>query len=289
VIYTRRASPLHAARPAVAMAWCGALAATALVSDHPLVLGVLVGVIVLAGLAAGVGGTLRRAAWVAVPIGLMWLVIEPLVLRDGLTVIARLGELPPFGRIDITLEATVAGAIFGLRAVAVIFAFALYAAAVDPDEVLRLFRRRGMRSALTVTVATRMVGVLERDARRLDEGRRCRGTGAPSRLAVVRTVSSGAMDRALDVASALELRGYGARVPAASGRRRVPWSRHDVAFACSALAMVVLVVLGEATRAWGFDWSPRLSSAPVAEAVALVAAFAVVALLPFAERRGVAR
>lgn len=287
MIYARRASPLHATRPVVGVAWCAALAACALVVDHPLVLAALLVVIVGAGLAAGVGDRIARTARIAVPIGVMWLLIEPLVLRDGLTVIARLGELPPFGRIDITLEATVAGGIFGLRAVVIILAFGLYAAAVDPDEVLRLFRRRGMRSALTVTVATRMVGVLERDARRMADGQRCRGTGEPSRLQVVRTVAGGALERALDVSAALELRGYGSR-RASSRRPAPPWSRHDVAFLASAFALVALLVLGEVSGASSFAWNPRLDGPPVAQPALLALALVVVALVPFADRRGIA-
>lgn len=289
MIYARRASPLHAARPVVSSAWCAALAACALVIDHPLVLGALLVAVVCSGLAARVGDQLARTAKIAVPIGVMWLLIEPLVLRDGLTVIARLGELPPFGRLDITLEATVAGGIFGLRSVLVILAFGLYAAAVDPDEVLRLFRRHGLRSALTVTVATRMVGVLERDARRMADGQRCRGTGEASRLQVVRTVAGGALERALDVSAALELRGYGARRPAPERDRGPRWSRHDVAFATSAAAIVALLVIGQATGAASFEWSPRLHGAPLAQSGLLSAAMLAVTLAPFLDRRGIAR
>ncbi|MDX6664428.1 MAG: energy-coupling factor transport system permease protein [Solirubrobacteraceae bacterium] len=289
MIYARRASPLHAARPVAAAAWCAALAAFALAVGHPLVLGALLVVIVAAGFAAAVPDRLARTARIAVPIGVLWLLIEPLVLRDGLTVIARLGELPPFGRLDITLEATVAGGIFGLRAIVVILAFGLYAAAVDPDEVLRLFRRRGLRSALTVTVATRMVGVLDSDARRMADGQRCRGTGEASRLAVVRTVTGSALERALDVSSALELRGYGVRHAGVRQAGGAPWSRHDVAFMASALGIVALLVLGAATGATAFDWSPRLHGAGLALSGALSAALVLVALAPFLDRRGIAR
>ena len=52
VTYRRLASPLHAARASAAAAWCVALAAAALSTDHPLLLAVL-GAIVLAGRRAG--------------------------------------------------------------------------------------------------------------------------------------------------------------------------------------------------------------------------------------------
>jgi energy-coupling factor transport system permease protein len=271
----------------VAVAWCAALAAAALVIDHPLVLGALLATIVAAGLAARVGDQLATSVRLAIPFFVMWVVIEPLVFHGGLTVIARLGDLPLFGRIDVTLEATVAGAIYGLRSFVVIVVFGVYAAAVDPDEILRLFRRSGMRSSLTVTVATRMVGVLERDGRRYADGQRCRGTAKPSRLAVVRAVAGGALERALDVSAALELRGYGVRRPA--HRARKPWSRHDVSFAASAVALVALLVIGEASGVTSFSWDPRLSGPPVLQPAAMGLAFAVVALLPFLDRRGIER
>ena len=228
----------------------------------------------------------------ALPLAVLVAIINPLVTREGLTVIARLGEVPALGRLDVTLEATVQGGILGLRALVVILVFGLYSAAVDPDDVLRLFRRRGLRSALTVTVATRMVGVLARDGRRLADGQRCRGeraSGSVSRAMLVRAVAGGALDRALDVAAALELRGYGVRPGAARRGPRAPWSRHDLAFAASAMAIVALTLLGELGGATDFDAYPRLHGASAAEAAPLAAALLLCALAPFADRRGIER
>ena len=292
MIYVRRASPLHVTRPAVAMAWCGAIAAGALVVDEPLALAALLAATVAAGLLARVGDRLLRVAWVALSLAVLVAIINPLVTREGLTVIARLGEVPALGRLDVTLEATVQGGILGLRALVVILVFGLYSAAVDPDDVLRLFRRRGLRSALTVTVATRMVGVLARDGRRLADGQRCRGeraSGSVSRAMLVRAVAGGALDRALDVAAALELRGYGVRPGAARRGPRAPWSRHDLAFAASALAIVALTLLGELGGATDFDAYPRLHGASAAEAAPLATALLLCALAPFADRRGIER
>ncbi len=292
MIYARRASPLHAARPAASIVWCAALVTAALVIDHPLVLGVLLGVTIAAAPLAGVVDRVAVTARIGVPIAVLLAAMNPLVVREGLTVIARLGEVPWLGRLDITLEATVYGSILGLRALVVVLAFGLYAAAVDPDEVLRLFRRRGLRSALTVTVATRMVGVLERDGRRLAEGQRCRGEGAlgtGSRTALVRAVAGGALDRALDVAAALELRGYGLRSAGVRTAARLPWSRHDLAFGASGLAVIALTVLGEVGSASAFEAYPRLHGASLASAAPLAAALLVCALAPFADRRGIER
>jgi energy-coupling factor transport system permease protein len=287
VIYRRRATPLHAARAAAGMLWCAALGAIALVSDHPVVLAGALVAVVGAGMAAGVGRELGRAARFAVPLALVLALINPLVVRDGLTVIARLGELPVLGRLDITLEATAYGGVLGLRALVLVLVGALYTAAVDPDEVLLLFRRAGFRSALTATLATRMVPVLARDGARLADAQRCRppGAGRAHRAVVVRAVAAGALDRAVDVAATLEVRGYGSARRGAAPRR--PWSRHDLAFAASAAVLFALVVAVQVAGALDFHAYPalRLAGGPVTWAVA--AAVAVLALLPFLDRRGV--
>src|SRR5205085_12280781 len=135
--------------------------------------------------------------------------------------------------VDVTGEALGYGVILGARAMVVIACFALHSAAVDPDELLRAFRRLGFRSALTTALATRMVPVLARDARRLRDAQRCRPGRPASRLALIRAVTAGALDRAVDVAATLEVRGYGGGRRPARGAR--PWARPDPAFAASAV------------------------------------------------------
>ena len=162
--------------------------------------------------------------------------------------IARFGSVPVLGQLDITAEATAYGGVLALRALVVIGCFALHSAAVDPDDLLRAFRRVSFRSALTAALATRMVPVLARDARRLHDAQRCLAGAPAPRRAIVRAVASGALDRAVDVAATLEVRGYGAARRAPRGGAR-PWSRHDLAFAASAGALALLGVgaLGAAT------------------------------------------
>jgi energy-coupling factor transport system permease protein len=281
VTYARGASPLHAARAGVAAAWCLVLAGIALGAEHPLVLAALLAAVVAAGLLAGAGRALLRTLVFALPFALLIALVNPLVVREGLTVIWRFGEVPPFGQLDVTLEATVYGAVLGLRALVALLACVVLSAAVDPDELLHLFRRVSFRSALTAALAVRLVPVLARDARRLDEARRLRASGEPSRLVVGRAVAAGALDRAADVAAALEVRGYAGARPAP--RRRRPWSRHDTAFTLSAVALVAAAV---ALRPW-FTAYPELRIGAGATELGLAAALLVLALLPFADRRGV--
>ncbi|MDE3130518.1 MAG: energy-coupling factor transporter transmembrane protein EcfT, partial [Acidobacteriota bacterium] len=208
--YRRRASPLHAARAAAAIAWCAALGVAALTQSNPLVLGAIAVAVVLSGVLAGVGRQLRRSLLWGLPLWLAVGAINALVTRDGLTVIWRIGTVPLLGQANVTLEATVYGAVLGLRAVVLVLIGTLYSVAVDPDDVLRLFRRVSFSSALSATIATRMVPVLMRDSRRMAEAQRCRPGPPPGRAQLLRATTAGVLDRALDVAATLEVRGYGA-------------------------------------------------------------------------------
>ena len=295
MIYRRRASPLHAARAAVGCAYCASLAVAALVLSAPIALGALALAIGGAAVGAGVQREMGRALRFGLALGVLVMVVNALVVRDGLTVIARLGTVPALGQLDITLEATVAGAVLGMRALELVLCAALYTAAVDPDEVLRLFRRVSFHSALTATLATRMVPVLARDARRLADAQRCRPGRPPTRAQLMRAATSGVLDRALDVAAALEVRGYGA---ARGGRgaksergwsRRRPYSRHDLAFAAAAVAIPALAIAGRAAGWLRFESDPALH-APIGTAGLIVAAALLgCALAPFADRRGIGR
>ena len=283
--YRRRQSPLHTARAGAGCAYCLALACAALVVAHPIELGAVAIAMLGAGIGAGVWREMRRAALLALPLALAIAVINALVTRDGLTVIARLGDLPVLGHTDITLEASAYGAILGLRAIALILAGALYTAAVDPDEVLRMFRRVSFRSALTATLATRMVPVLLRDSKRLADAQRCRPGAPPSRIALMRAASSGVLDRALDVAAALEVRGYGSvrRPP----RSRRPYSRHDIAFYAAAVAVLMIAAGERIADLAPFHAYPSLTVAGGASVWVVAAAVLVCSLLPFAQRRGI--
>ena len=241
-----------------------------------------------AGVGARVGDVVARSLLWGLPFALLIAAVNALVVRDGLTVIARFGKLPPLGEIDVTLEATAYGGILGLRALIVIACFALHSAAVDPDELLRAFRRLSFRSALTAALATRMVPVLARDARRFRDAQRCRPGRPASRLALARAVTSGALDRAVDVAATLEVRGYGGGAKPARRRAAVVAARPRVrgvdADARGARRRRGASPGGRRSRRTR-GWSRRSAGGELALAAALL----LVALLPFADRRGIGR
>jgi energy-coupling factor transport system permease protein len=290
--YRRRASPLHAARAGCGAIYALGLLVCAVILRHPLELVVLLAAIAAAAALAGIGRDLRRSVLPMLIAIVAIASLNALISRNGLTVLVRLGNLAPFGEIDITLEALVYGAVLGLQLLIAVSIGMLATATVDPDDLLRIFRRVSMRSAVTAALATRIVPVLEADARRLADARRCRppllgdSTGQ-GRLAIVRATSTGALDRALDVAATLEVRGYSLlrRPP----RRRRPLSRHDIAFAAAGIGLVAVAIGARLAGIAAFSADPVLQIALGPPELALALALLAIALAPFADRRGIDR
>jgi energy-coupling factor transport system permease protein len=278
--YTPRPGPLQSASPGPAIAYLGAFAVVAFAYSNPIVLTAVALGAALAGLTAGA----RRAVVVSLRLGLslalLIVVVNGLVTDRGVTVLARLGHWPVLGEVNVTGESLAAGAAIGLRAMAVMIAAGVYSACVDPDRVLRLLRPIAGRSALTATLISRLVPVAARDATRLREAARLRGpVAAPvGRGALARRLLAGSLDRSVDVAATLELRGYGLpdrRV----GRARVH-SRYDKRFWVAAFSLGTLAIGARLAGAGGFDSYPSLDIAIDPATLAIAAGCVLAGLAP---------
>ena len=289
LFYRRLASPLHAARASVGGLWALSLTVAALLLYHPVALLALLLAVSLAAMQSGVGWLVPRALRTSLIIGVPIVAVNVLVSRQGLTVFARIGDLGPFGRGDLTLEALAYGAVIALKLAAVILITMLAGLTVDPDELLRAFRRLSFRSALTASLATRMLPVLAADAQRLGEAQTTRpggrSRGARARVLLLGAVIGGSLDRALDVAATLEVRGFSSarRTP----RAVRPLSRHDLAFAASAVTILAIALLGRLAGAASFAAYPAVELPLDAGTLVLVGALVVAVLLPFGDRRGI--
>jgi len=290
--YRRLASPLHAARATVALTWALALLLAALVSESPIVLLALLLAALGASVGAGVSPMLLRALRGALIVSIPIVLVNVIVSRGGLTVFARLGDLGPFGQGDLTVEALAYGGLIALKVTLVILVVALASLTIDPDELLRVVRRFSFRAALTASIAMRMLPLLAADAQRLADAQRTRPDASAGRtrgrLAILAAVVGGSLDRAMDVAATLEVRGFASPM-LARGRPRMrrAASRHDIAFAASAAVVAALAIAARAVGGASFSAYPTIDMPVGWVTLALAASLAGAMLLPFAARRGI--
>jgi energy-coupling factor transport system permease protein len=294
--YTPRPAPLQAASPGAAVAYLGALAAIAFLYSSPIVLAATGLAAVLAGRLAGARTAVRVALWMGLTLALLIVVVNAIVVSRGDTVLVRWGDLPWLSDI-VTLEALSAGAVLGLRAAVVMVVFAVYSACVDPDRVLRALRPLARRSALTATLVSRLVPVTAADAGRLRDAARLRGPGAApvGRAPLARRLLAGSLDRAVDVAATLELRGYSLGAPRSSSGETFfgPWrtkkrftrsaarrSRYDCRFYAIGLAVFVAAIAGKALGADSFSEYPAIEVGSGATTLAVAAVVSLSGLAP---------
>ena len=286
--YTPGRSPLHRASPGASIAYLGGLAAVGFIYSSPLVLVAAIVATAMAGFAAGAGRAVRASLRLALPLLLFMVAVNVLVSHRGDTVLIRGWDMPVLGNTDVTLESLAAGGAIGLRVVAVVLAFAVYSACVDPDRVLRLLRPVARRSAMTAGLVTRMVPLAAADGARLREAAALRGPGAVpvGRAAMARRLVEGSLDRAVDVAATLELRGHSLPVRPRMRRER---SRDDLPLYATGAALVLAAVAARIAGAGAFQTYPRIEMSTGPLTLALCAALVVLAAVPFMRGRAPVR
>jgi energy-coupling factor transporter transmembrane protein EcfT len=282
--YAPGRSPLHRARPGAAAAYLGALALVGFIYSSPPVLIAAALATALAGYAAGAGRAVRASLRLALPLLVFMVLINALVTHRGDTVLVRGWEMPVLGNTDITLESLVAGSVIGLRVVAVVLVFAVYSACVDPDRVLRALRPLARRSAMTAGLVTRMVPLAAADGARLREAAALRGPGAEpvGRAALARRLVEGSLDRAVDVAATLELRGHSLGIR--SRARREP-SRDDAPLIATGVVIALIAVAARVAGAGEFETYPRIEMSAGPLTLALCAALIALAMAPLMRGR----
>jgi energy-coupling factor transport system permease protein len=224
------------ATPAAAL--LGALAIAALLAAHTLSVAAIAALLLVAAFRAP-----ARRRWPyllgTLTTGLTVFLLTPFVEVIGSHPLWTGPSVPVLGTLDVTTEELRNGLFQGLRLVAVGLAFAVYALLLDHDRLLAA-AGWARRSTLAVALATRVVPLLERDARDLALALRGRGV----ELSPVRRLSpllAGSLERGLNLAEAMEARGYGR-----PGRTRAPsppWSALDRAALAAAVAVVAVGAL----------------------------------------------
>jgi energy-coupling factor transport system permease protein len=229
-------------RPAAAAALLAGLSAAALLAHRTAAVGVIAALLLAVCLRAPAG---RRRLYLvgAIGSGLAVVLVTPFVETIGSHPLWAGPTVPVLGQLDVTSEELRNGLFQGLRLTSVGLAFSAYALLLDHDRLVQA-ARFARRSVLAVALATRLVPTLERDAAGLIEALRGRGVevaGLRGRARLLSPMLAGSLERALNLAEAMEARGYGR--PGASRALRPGWSLVDQAALGAAVGIVAIGVL----------------------------------------------
>jgi energy-coupling factor transport system permease protein len=233
---------LGAVRPAAAAALLAGLAAAALLAHRTVSVAAIAALLLVVCLRAPAE---RRRLYLvgAIVSGLAVVLVTPFVETIGSHPLWTGPTVPVLGQLDVTSEELRNGLFQGLRLTAVALAFAAYALLLDHDRLVQSagFARR---SVLAIALATRLVPTLERDAVGLVEALRGRGvevSGMRGRARLLSPLLAGSLERALNLAEAMEARGYGR--PGATRAPRPGWRARDRAALVGAALLVAMGAL----------------------------------------------
>lgn len=224
-------------RPAAAVALLAALAVAALLVDRLSVLVPLTVVLLGVCLRAPRGRRRLYLLGTLISAGGLFL-LTPFFETLGSHPVWTGPIVPVLGQLDVTREELISAAENALQLACVGLAFAAYALLLDHDRLLQ-----AARFARPAALATRLLPTLERDAAGFVEALRGRGvevSGLRGRAALLSPLLASSLERGLNLAEAMEARGYGR-----PGRTSVPspaWRARDYV----AVGLAVLIVTGAA-------------------------------------------
>jgi energy-coupling factor transport system permease protein len=296
LIYQQKKTAIHRLSPAVKLAWGGSLVVLSLLFDHPLYIALLLIAVVLMVRLAGVWREWRPTLKLGLWLGVCVIIINALVSYQGEHVLAAVPfSLPILGRPEITLEAIAFGGMMALKLLVIISVFAFINLVVHPDDIMSVMLKMRLpyRSVLVTSLSTRFIPCLIEDALRISDAYRTRGvmldTGGwliklKRRAGIIIPLLSNSLDRAVQVAEAMEARAFG------TGRKRVFYRdiqmlRLDVATLGIAIAPLVTGITLRIMKYGSYSFYPVLEKVNLAlpEWVLLaVLGFVIFAVIPLA-------
>ena len=253
--YRDKGTAIYRLHPWCKLAWIASVFVLALLFNNPLYLLLFFLSTLPLVLAAKVGREWASLLKFFLFLCLLIIVINALVSNRGSHVLYQASfAIPIMGTPKITLEAILCGVGNSLRLLAIISAFTILMFTIHPDDLMlaMIKARLPYKSVLVTSLSTRFVPALIDDAQCITDVQKCRGLEfekggriqkAKNYMAIGIPLLSNSLDRAVQVAEAMESRAFG------SGQNRTFYkelkiSRFDaITLACALLPCVVGIAM----------------------------------------------
>jgi energy-coupling factor transport system permease protein len=222
----------------------------ALLFNNPIYTALLFSLIIPVIIAAGVWREWISLMKIAFLLCTAIILINILLNGHGTHVLLKLPfSIPGIGILAVTLEAICFAAVMSLRLLTVLSAFAIVTFTIHPDDLMLSMIKAKLpyKSVLVTSLSTRFIPTLINDIECISDVQRSRGLELDmgnlvqkitSRAAIIIPLLSNSLDRVVQVAEAMETRGFGN-----SGKRtyyrEIRFSKTDIF-----ILMVIALTLG---------------------------------------------
>lgn len=263
--YEHRGVFLQSVHTMVNLFYIAVLFVLVMISDHPLF---LIGVFLITLLALSGAGALEkgeRLLRVGIWATLLIMIINPLVIHAGETILWSGPKLPVLGKIEISMEAICYGAVMGLRLMTLMTVFCLYNEILDPDRLLSYMSRFAYKSGLMVSLATRLFPSVVRDLANVREVQQLRGVDFNSGnlrekigkySQVFRVVLISTLEGSFQTAEAMQARAFGTGPRSCYSREF--WRPRDLICLAVSLLALALSICAKTGGYFEFNYYPCL-------------------------------
>jgi len=236
------------------------------VFTHPFYLLSLLLSVIAAAFFAGCMKEMKTYFKVALPMALLIMIINPLVSRAGKTIVFQGPKVLVLGKLKITLEALLYGGNMGIKLMVIIGAFCLFNLLIDPDKFLSFCSKFITKSAVAVSLTTRMVPGMAKRLREIKGVMRTRGVNLTRggrvqqikcTVLLVKVLLLSSLEDTFKVAESMQARAFGSTKRSCYAREKI--KPRDVILIVAIIIAWMLAVIAF-IEGWGrYDFYPTLA------------------------------
>ena len=236
-----------------------AVIGTGIFLHHPIFVGAGVLAALVYAIMLGGKGTIKFAALFALPMVLVFTVVNPLINHRGSTVLFYTQHS------QITLEAAIYGFVSGLMLASVLLWFSCYNKVMTSDKFVYLFGRIMPAISLIFSMVMRFVPNFKMQIQKISDAQKCIGRDVSNGtkkekvrhgMKILNIMFTWALENAIDSADSMRSRGYGLKDRSAFSIYR--FDRRDTAALIFLIVMTGIVIGGAAAGNCSIEFYPEI-------------------------------
>jgi len=261
-----------------------AVIGTGIFLHHPIFVGAGMLAALTCAIMLGGKGTIKFAALFALPMVLVFTVVNPLINHRGNTVLFYTQYS------QVTLEAAVYGLVSGLMLASILLWFSCYNKVMTSDKFVYLFGRIMPAISLIFSMVMRFVPNFKMQIKKISDAQKCIGRDVSNGtkkekvrhgMKILSIMFTWALENAIDSADSMRSRGYGLKDRSAFSIYR--FDRRDTAAFLFLSAMTGIVIIGVAAGSCSIEFYPEIVLAEFSlRAIIVYIAYILLCFFPIA-------